>query len=199
MKFKTKTDPLFLFFVFVQLFLFERNRVIEILFQVWLLYYYTTLALRENILRVNGSNINPWWIIHHYLSIAMCFCLLTWPVDANYVKFLPQFLYFSGLQGIVQMLQNKYQSSKLYKLIAMGKADRMDVTSELGSNIFSALGCSPGLTLLLPFLLLVQSFQIYNSFTLFNVAISNENNVEWQVLVCASLFFTLGLGKNNTN
>jgi hypothetical protein len=160
MKFKTKTDPLFLFFVFVQLFLFERNRVIEILFQVWLLYYYTTLALRENILKVNGSNINPWWIIHHYLSIAMCFCLLTWPVDANYVKFLPQFLYFSGLQGIVQMLQNRYQSSKLYKLIAMGKADRMDVTSELGSNILSALGCSPGLTLLLPFLLVVQVIHI---------------------------------------
>lgn len=27
---------------------------------VWLLYYYVSLALRENILAVNGSDIRPW-------------------------------------------------------------------------------------------------------------------------------------------
>lgn len=30
------------------------------LFQAWLLFLYTGLALRENILRVNGSDIRPW-------------------------------------------------------------------------------------------------------------------------------------------
>ncbi|XP_022863982.1 transmembrane protein 120 homolog [Olea europaea var. sylvestris] len=30
------------------------------LYQAWLLYLYTRLALRENILRVNGSHIWPW-------------------------------------------------------------------------------------------------------------------------------------------
>lgn len=38
--------------------------------QAWLLYYYVTLALRENILNVNGSFIKPWWILHHYVSIG---------------------------------------------------------------------------------------------------------------------------------
>ena len=35
--------------------------------QLWLLYYYTTLSLRENILLANGSNIMQWWILHHYV------------------------------------------------------------------------------------------------------------------------------------
>ena len=30
------------------------------LVQAWLLFLYTSLALRENILRVNGSDIRPW-------------------------------------------------------------------------------------------------------------------------------------------
>lgn len=29
--------------------------------QAWLLYFYTSLALRENILKVNGSDIRPWY------------------------------------------------------------------------------------------------------------------------------------------
>ena len=36
--------------------------------QLWLLYYYTTLALRENILLANGSDILHWWIYHHLVS-----------------------------------------------------------------------------------------------------------------------------------
>lgn len=34
--------------------------------QLWLLYYYLTLSLRENILLANGSDILHWWIYHHY-------------------------------------------------------------------------------------------------------------------------------------
>ena len=43
-----KTDPLFISFVIAQLYIVH-SRALEILFQVWLLYYYTTLALRENV------------------------------------------------------------------------------------------------------------------------------------------------------
>jgi len=32
-----------------------------IISQAWLLFLYTGLALRENILRVNGSDIRPWY------------------------------------------------------------------------------------------------------------------------------------------
>ncbi|KAG6438372.1 hypothetical protein SASPL_103313 [Salvia splendens] len=51
------------------------------LYQAWLLYLYTGLALRENILRVNGSNIRPWWIKHHYFAMAMALISLTWEID----------------------------------------------------------------------------------------------------------------------
>jgi len=52
---------------------------VKAFFQVWLLYYYISLALREHILKVNGSLIKWWWIIHHYLSIGVSLLLLTWP------------------------------------------------------------------------------------------------------------------------
>ncbi len=178
----------------MQLFLIQ-SRAIEILFQVWLLYYYTTLALRENILRSNGSNINGWWIIHHYLSMAISISILTWgPDSSNYVHFLPQFMVFSLFQGAVQVMQNIYQSSKLYSLIAMGKASRMDVTSEVG--VFWHIGCSPGLTFLLPFLLFVQSFQLYNSYTLLEMALTSS--VEWQVWALGVFFLAVGLGNLST-
>ncbi|KAG6384074.1 hypothetical protein SASPL_135149 [Salvia splendens] len=51
------------------------------LYQAWLLYLYTGLALRENILRVNGSDIRPWWIKHHYFAMAMALISLTWEID----------------------------------------------------------------------------------------------------------------------
>ncbi|EPS68106.1 hypothetical protein M569_06669, partial [Genlisea aurea] len=51
------------------------------LYQAWLLYLYTCLALRENILRVNGSDIRPWWIKHHYGAMAMALISLTWDIE----------------------------------------------------------------------------------------------------------------------
>ncbi|XP_028090110.1 uncharacterized protein LOC114290151 isoform X2 [Camellia sinensis] len=49
--------------------------------QAWLLILYTGLALRENILRVNGSDIRPWWIKHHYFAMAMALISLTWEIE----------------------------------------------------------------------------------------------------------------------
>ncbi|GMP24499.1 hypothetical protein CsSME_00001747 [Camellia sinensis var. sinensis] len=51
------------------------------LYQAWLLILYTGLALRENILRVNGSDIRPWWIKHHYFAMAMALISLTWEIE----------------------------------------------------------------------------------------------------------------------
>jgi len=191
-KFKRKTDPLFLIFVIFQLYF--QARAVQILFQVWLLYYYVTLALRENILKVNGSHINPWWIVHHYLSIALSITIVTWPPDSpNYTQFLPQFLYFCLGQGLVQILQTRYQSVKLYKLIAMEKADTMDVAGELSG---SWLDFTSSVTFLLPFLLFVQFFQLYNGYTLLRLAATNL--VEWQVIACGLLFLALGIGNLST-
>jgi len=209
-KFKRKTDPLFLLFVLIQLFTintlyFKIQKVVTLLFQAWLLYYYVTLALRENILKVNGSNINLWWIIHHYLSIGMTVTILTWNAESTtYLYFLPQFLYFSLLQALVQILQNKYQSDKLYKLIAMEKADKMqivpgDTPLELGSLLLPFPSLTSSVSFLLPFLLSAQCFQIYNSVTLLKLAFSGTfEAVEWQVYACGILFFSLGVGNLST-
>jgi len=45
--------------------------------QIWFLYFYSSLALRENILRINGSRIHPWWLWHHYVSIAISTLTMT--------------------------------------------------------------------------------------------------------------------------
>ncbi|CAL5379952.1 unnamed protein product [Camellia sinensis] len=56
----------------------KANRHLCNLEKAWLLILYVGLALRENILRVNGSDIYPWWIKHHYFAMAMALISLTW-------------------------------------------------------------------------------------------------------------------------
>lgn len=51
--------------------------------QAWLLFFYTSLAFRENILRANGSDIRPWWVYHHYLAMAMALVSLTWGIQGH--------------------------------------------------------------------------------------------------------------------
>ncbi|KAJ6887220.1 transmembrane protein 120 [Populus alba x Populus x berolinensis] len=53
------------------------------LYQAWLLFLYTGLALRENILRANGSDIRPWWIYHHYCAMIMALVSLTWDIKGQ--------------------------------------------------------------------------------------------------------------------
>uniref|UniRef100_A0A2C9WHU6 TMPIT-like protein n=1 Tax=Manihot esculenta TaxID=3983 RepID=A0A2C9WHU6_MANES len=53
------------------------------LYQAWLLFLYTGLALRENILRANGSDIRPWWIYHHYCAMIMALVSLTWEIKGQ--------------------------------------------------------------------------------------------------------------------
>lgn len=51
-----------------------------LLLQAWLLFFYTSLALRENILRVHGSDIRPWYILltsaYDLSYIYLCFVAL---------------------------------------------------------------------------------------------------------------------------
>eukprot|EP01133_Synstelium_polycarpum_P008696 gene8696-10216_t len=192
-KFKFKTNPQFILFVALLL-MFPNSSFITTSWQIWLLYYYVTLALRENILLVNGSSIRPWWIIHHYLSIAGSLTNLLWPFSESFSYFLPQMTYFSGAQGFVQILTNRYQQGQLYKLTAMGKANIMDVT---GENMISDPGWTPSAIFLLPFLLFVQAFQLYNGVTFIYHAHFNDG-IEWQVVACGVIFLCLGIGNSLT-
>jgi hypothetical protein len=102
--------------VILQLYVLKKIQFFEILFHVWLLYYYTSLALRENILRVNGSSkiihrandvmmtnrgaisdIKSWWIIHHYLSIVVSLTLIMFPKVVTLFHCVFFLLHFSTL------------------------------------------------------------------------------------------------------
>lgn len=91
------------------------------------------------------------------------------------------------------MLQTKYQSSKLYQQIAMGKARSMDV-----ENTDTVADISLGL--LFPFLLLLQLFQIYLGIDCFLYVVKNSNFrfewvlKEWEISAAAVAFFVLGSG-----
>ena len=51
------------------------NRALDALFHFLLVWYYCTLTIRESILVVNGSNIQFWWRLHHFIS-TFCTCII---------------------------------------------------------------------------------------------------------------------------
>ena len=108
-----------------QLFL-SPNRVLFQLHQLWLLYYYFTLSLRENILYANGSSMKSWWLYHHYLSIALTLPLLLWPDDFISHRYR-RLMLFGVIQGAVMLCQYLYQSKRSYVRKTLGKAKSIDV------------------------------------------------------------------------
>ncbi|KAG6521266.1 hypothetical protein ZIOFF_018377 [Zingiber officinale] len=57
---------------------------------------HANLALRENVLRANGSDIRPWWIYHHYCAMLMALISLTWEIkgepDCNFKQVVISFM-----------------------------------------------------------------------------------------------------------
>eukprot|EP00898_Chlorokybus_atmophyticus_P007067 jgi/Chlat1/7361/Chrsp59S06978 len=166
------------------------NSIPVILYQCFLLYFYTALALRENVLAANGSNIRPWWIIHHYCAMAMALTTLTWQIDgpdcAEKQVFVARFLSWALLQGIVMLLQNRYQRKRTYTRIALGKASTMDVVGGESSSV------STELWLLYPLLFALQGFQFYNA-TLLLESVFRQKFM-WQLFVCGVLFMVMAIG-----
>ncbi|KAJ3026016.1 UNVERIFIED_CONTAM: hypothetical protein HDU68_006351 [Siphonaria sp. JEL0065] len=167
------------------------------------LYYYSTLTLREHILAVNGSKITPWWFLHHYLSILLTSLLLITPqnLSTTFPQFRTQFLLFCAYLGGVQYLQYRYQRERLYVLVSLDKAERMDLVA--GDGVFGVSGGSGGLngwgSVLLPFLVLGQCWQLlngYKCFVLFGEVVEKGGDLgkEWHILVVGILFVVLGLG-----
>lgn len=104
----------------------------------WLAYFYVALALREQILVANGSSIRGWWITHHAWSAGTAALVLSLPIDSPAVRvFLTRLLRWSAAQGVVMILQNRYQRRRMYTRIALGRNAAMDVVS--GVRSFSRL------------------------------------------------------------
>ncbi|XP_057735929.1 uncharacterized protein LOC130951293 [Arachis stenosperma] len=165
-------------------------------YQAWLLFLYTGLALRENILRVNGSDIRPWWIYHHYIAMLMALVSLTWEIKgqpdcAKTQRGVQLFLQWAMMQGVAMLLQNRYQRQRLYTRIALGKAKRMDVVWG------ETAGVDGQLWLLCPILFILQGFEAYVGLLLLQTAFVGVIS-EWQVIFCGILLVLMAIG-NFTN
>ncbi|GLT30519.1 hypothetical protein SLA2020_053150 [Shorea laevis] len=162
------------------------------LYQAWLLFLYMGLAMRENILRANGSDIRPWWIYHHYCAMVMALVSLTWEIKgqpncAQKQRGVELFLQWAIMQGVAMLLQNRYQRQRLYTRIALGKAKRMDVVWG------ETAGVDGQLWLLCPILFLMQIFEAYVGLQLLKTALVGVVP-EWQVIFCGLLFVFMAVG-----
>jgi len=94
------------------------------------------------------------------------------------------------LQGIVQLLQDWYQRGRLYSLVALGKANLLDV--EGGEHAGGWVEhWSPTLMFLLPFLIFLQVSQLYTGYCLLENFWSGQTN-EWQIPILGIIVLLLG-------
>jgi hypothetical protein len=124
---------------------------------VFLLWFYSSLSLRENVLRCNGSSIRPWWVRHHYYGVFLALSALSMPAQ-NYMSrkaFFDPYCQLAFAQGLVMLLQNRYQRRRMYTRVALGKSSSMDVVSS---------GISGQLKLLYPLLFFLQVLYLRSSF-----------------------------------
>ncbi|KAI6188216.1 hypothetical protein M3Y98_00330300 [Aphelenchoides besseyi] len=164
-------------------------RAIDALCNFLMVWYYCTLTIREAILRVNGSRIKGWWLVHHYIACVLCGITLTWRDRACYKDFRPLFLVVSFYICALQIMQCKYQTGCLRRLHALGQRYAMDVTLEgFSSWMFK------GLTFLLPFLIIGYLIQGYCSYYLFCMYYQKDCSEDWQVLALAILFAVISCG-----
>ncbi|CAL5327916.1 unnamed protein product [Camellia sinensis] len=184
------------------------------LYQAWLLILYTGLALRENILRVNGSDIHPCilWIKHHYFAMAMALISLTWEIERE-----PE----EGCNCSFNGLSCK-ELQCFYKIDINGKGFVHILHSQVLSAVYfarvSALGCvlfvKPcrpawlgewtlfGEKLLEltvnygcwhPFYSYYSGFEAYVGILLLKVALAGVVS-EWQVVTCGVLLIVMAVG-----
>lgn len=132
-KFKYRTNFIFLIFPILQLiwskYYGSFSWVINQWHQIWLLYYYITLSTRELILKINGSKLHLWWIIHHQISSFGAFiCLLIQRSAYERYWFLFELLpWMSLIVGGLQIWANKYQLKRHYVRLALGKDSYQDI------------------------------------------------------------------------
>ncbi|MFH4979612.1 hypothetical protein AB6A40_006321 [Gnathostoma spinigerum] len=187
-RYKEEYEKFKLFVTYTILFVFIAasilpSRVIDFVGNFLLVWYYCTLTIREAVLKINGSRIKGWWIMHHYVSCFLCGITLTWKDGECYQEFRPQFILFVLYLSVTQVFQSQYQKGCLRRLHALGQRHSMDITVEgFSSWMFK------GLTFLIPFLFVAYLFQFYNAYVLFTLYQTHKCTGQWQVLMLSFLF-----------
>ncbi|KAL4003270.1 TMPIT-like family protein [Acanthocheilonema viteae] len=181
-KFKVTVNCTLLFVLFLA-YIFT-SRILDLVINFMLVWFYCTLTIREAILRINGSRIKGWWIMHHYVSCVLSGITVTWGDGECYRSIRTQFIMFCFFLFFVQLLQCRYQNGCLRRLHALGQRYSMDISVEgFSSWMFK------GLTFLIPFLMLTYVFQFYNSYKLYYLSKAPICVNQWQVLILAYGFF----------
>lgn len=192
-KFKARTTYIFILLPLMQL-QWPELRLLTILHQLFLFYYYTTLAVRENVLQVNGSSIKNWWIYHHYLSIALSLVILLWPYSESSRIFSDWTSKLLVYQGFVMIMMNLYQDRRAYVRKSLGK------TRDIDPTFTEALHESPKeLFLLLPLLLMLYAAYMYLAGYMFTHFMYVPSKTEcWLMLVAGILLLVIGVGNTLT-
>lgn len=180
--------PLVLMILFINFYFGKTSRLLDQFYQVFITYFYITLAFRENILKVNGSNILSWWIIHHYLSILVSIMMLTWPKTEHYLAFRSGFYLYSLYTALLQIMQHKYQKKRLYIAKTLGKADPFDIANADSTP----MQVERSFFVLLPFIFFGHGIQFYFANLLLRLFWRQESRMEWQVLGVGLTFLILG-------
>jgi len=191
LKFRDRTTIMFILWPLALMYCpVELN--LDLLWHMWLLYYYLSLALRENILKANGSEIHFWWFLHHYISMAMSCTNITWPsTSPSRIFYRHHFYRFALLQGSVQVMQNYYWNKRNYTAVTLGKANSMTVVP----NSYNSETLM--LRLLVLFLVCLQTFQIYLGYMLLSGYLSSsqlEGMGELQCLAVGAMTMVMGIG-----
>jgi len=182
-------------FALINLF-FPSVRVLDTIFMFCLLYYYSTLTLREHVLSANGSNIRTWWLAHHILTAVMTGMLLIWPASStSYHRFRPLFYSYAMYLGLVQYLQYKYQTARLYALRSLGQTNSMEtIAGGEGSTVIGGREVE----WLVPYLIGGWVWQGVCAF--WGAKLWYEENWDggdrgpWQALGVGMIFLVLGVG-----
>lgn len=204
-KFKFRTNIIFIALPVIILyahyylrFVWADTHWMNILHQAWLVYLYSSLALRENILWVNGSNVQAWWIYHHYFAAFGSVMLITWPPTEIYARIAPQWQVFLLYQGLVQVVQLWYQQKRDYANRALGKTMPMDVTFSETLTDFPR-----ELLMLAPLVIIAHLWQITVGLYLLRLLFTEMKpfEVHWtnyveqvQCFVCGVVVMLLGTG-----
>lgn len=190
-KLKMKLAPIFVVTCVLCLY-FEDYRWLHMSLQLALSCYYVTLAVRENILRANGSNIRTWWVIHHYFTMMQGVLLLTWPDGESYARFRRPLHTFGLYNSVLMIFQTRYQMARLYTLRSLGMANEMDVASSDSTQIH----WSETMRLLLPLIVLGQFMQGSQAYKLFTIY--KDYPKEVQILFLSLLSFANFVGNSFT-
>jgi hypothetical protein len=188
--------PLVAFVGFVLPYLVSNQRIFDQFYQLFITYFYITLAFRENILKVNGSTIHWWWLAHHYFSLGITVIMLTWPLTSTYLMFRSRFYFYAVYTSVIQIYQYKYQKRKLYIEKTMGRASLLDVPNSDSTPIHSEIRSS--FMFLLPFIFLGHAIQLWNTYWLVieykNIYFATGVFPEWQIIGVAAGFGIVAFG-----